>query len=630
MFDFKGNKLKRILVTLICCSFLISIFPTTIYSEDNMVSVEGKVYKFGENAKYKFENEETSNLDTNVTLTINGNSISKNDENNISVYSVSGNEVSFSYSFNHSLKKEDEYKWHLVDDKSKIVNDVSLSSDILKGAVILQISNDRSKWVTVSESVNAFENDGTTSFYDVSELELLNGCYYRIIFAYKLGERVTSKIPLVVSYDYEKYAEVFEFYLYNKEEYIGTKLDTLNDSEKTKLGNRVRTEDEGYKGTKDIDKDDPHFGWSLGDFFVSGYTSKKTIDSNQYFLKNSDDTVTLGFYLKQDIDNLNGKSNLSISRDKKGYDIDFEVPETDFGRGTLIVQFIDPDGVAHDPQIYTNYLEANLSPRANTAVKLCEEGDYKVALDYEIKNDNKKLFGASILPEKTHYRIAFEFRVRNSNTRVFLFDCKDETVVLKNGSITQNGFKIDFANSKYLDVSVKKEILESGADGLTEDTKFNRRAKDQETYTEEGIYTITVENSVANLTTETKIYVGNDKILKAHMATGLPISEIKEKVSKGAVILNDGTIKEKSGKEIEKVEEIEENNEIESTTTPESNTKELILPEESNKKTQNITDSSSDYGVVIGAIVLTTLILVFVHFGKKRKNKGNTKRRKKK
>ena len=122
-----------------------------------------------------------------------------------------------------------------------------------------------------------------------------------------------------------------------------------------------------------IDDEDPHYGWDLGNFFVSGYT-QKTEDGNGnfVFLKNVGDKVTLWFNLKQDIDCLDGNEKLSISRDKDGFDQYFETAKTDFGRGTLIVRYTDYEGVSHEPQIYTNYLEANLSPGADTVVQLFE------------------------------------------------------------------------------------------------------------------------------------------------------------------------------------------------------------------------------------------------------------------
>ena len=600
----------RLWAVCLCVALLIS--PISIFAEESVVTVIGSSYEFEKNGSYEFIDTDSVGTSTNATMSIDGVLTEDGKKDGYTAYAVTQDKATtFSCSIDSSLLTDIEQDWHLVDDKSKKVGDITLGSDILKGAVIVQISSDAKKWVTVGENTNVFAETDKLSFYEASEIELLNGCYYRIIVAYEVSRRLEDSQILFVNkenYEYKKYADVFEFYLYDKENYTGTKLDKLSDSEKITLGKRIKTEDEGYTGQQDIDKDDLHYGWELGSFFVSGFTSRNTIDGVQYVLKNVGDTVTLGFYLAQDIDKLNDKETLFISRDVDGYDKAFEISPTDFGRGTLIVQYTDPDGVTGEPQIYTNYLEANLSPRANTAVMLCEEGDYDVALDYEIQNDNMVVFGKSVLPDKSHYRIAFSFSVRNSNCMVYTFDSVTGTE-LKNGNVTDNGFKIDLANSQYLDVSVKKEVLEDGADGLTEDTRFNRKAKDQEAYTDDGIYTITVKNKAAELESEKKIYVGTNKILKAYMVTGLSVAEIQNKVAQGATIADDGTIIE--------VASSEETTQAEST---------IEAPESSEiAEVAEVPEEGSTNMSLIAVVIVVVIGAIFVAMRMKKSSPENDK-----
>ena len=124
---------------------------------------------------------------------------------------------------------------------------------------------------------------------------------------------------------------------------------------------------------------------------------------------------------------------------------------------------------------------------------------------------------------------------------VFPFDTQTGEE-LTNTAITENGFYLDLAKSRYLDINIRKEMLAEGADGLVEDVRFNRPAKDGDCYTDEGIYTITVSNRYTNQQTIKKIYVGTNKILKAYMVTGLSIEEINRQLSLGAVINSDGTM----------------------------------------------------------------------------------------
>ena len=298
--------------------------------------------------------------------------------------------------------------------------------------------------------------------------------------------------------------------------------------------------DTGYKEKNDITKDDPHFGWNLGKFNITGYTRITNEDTDTpVFLKTVGDKVALWFKLDQDITKLNGDENLKISDDSNGYDEYFGIKETNFKEGTLIIKHSDYQNKNQKPVVYTDYLNSKLNKGADTKVELFEEGDYEVALDYEIEKNSKVL----LIPktEYFNYRIFFKFSVRNGNCMVYPFDTKTNEE-LTNTSITPNGFRLDLAKSRYLDINIKKEVLKEGADGLAEDIRFNGPAKDGAQYTSEGIYTITVSNRYTDQQTEKKIYVGNNNLLKAHITTGLSISEIKKKIEAGAEINDDGTI----------------------------------------------------------------------------------------
>ena len=289
-----------------------------------------------------------------------------------------------------------------------------------------------------------------------------------------------------------------------------------------------------------IKDNDPHYGWNLGSLYVSGYTQRTTgEDGNQVFLKNAGDSVVLGFQLDQDIDKLNGNEDLSIGIDKKGFDSYFEVSKTNFGRGTLIVQHTDYQNSKEKPQVYTNYLSAESEINANTVVELNEEGDYEVALDYVIKEDPRNLFGKSILPKYSDYTIRlFKFSVRNGNSMVFPFDSQTGEE-LSNKSFTPNGFRIDLAKSHYLKVFVKKELLDGEE---TSDTRLNRPAKDGDVFTDEGLYTITVQDPSTDQETTKVIYVGTDERYKAYVTTGLSLDDIDNQLAQGASIADDGTI----------------------------------------------------------------------------------------
>lgn len=308
------------------------------------------------------------------------------------------------------------------------------------------------------------------------------------------------------------------------------------------LGDVVNTGlDNGFSESDEIGQDDPHFGWSLGQFFVSGYTSvEQSTEGYPVFLKTAGDKIRLSFRLEQDINTLNGNPSLSINEDANGSDTSFGIPKTNFGHGTLIVRQTNYQNETMEPQIYTDYL-VGIEQGADTEVQLFEEGEYEVSLNYEIKDDPRKLGPISIAPGYSNYKISFRFAVRNGNCIVFPFDAQTHSE-LTNESYAPNGFYLDLARSRYLDVYIKREVMASGADGLVEDVRFNGPARDGDMYTEDGVYTITASNEYTGQTTVKTIYVGDDPVLKTYAVTGLSIPEINQRVAAGEVITEDGRL----------------------------------------------------------------------------------------
>lgn len=359
------------------------------------------------------------------------------------------------------------------------------------------------------------------------------------------------------------------------------------------LGSAVETgTDTGYSETNPIKEGDPHFGWTLGRFGVSGFTSVHRDDANSpTFLKTEGDKVTLWFRLDQDINKLNGDDSLSIADDTNGYDQEFGIQrsESGFGHGTLIIRQTDYQN-AQTPQVYTNYLDG-IEAGADTQVQLFEEGDYEVALDYEVKSDPRRipLVNVSVLPTYTDYRIRINFSVRNGNTMLFLFDSSTGSE-LTNTSTTENGFTIDLARSRYLDINVKRETLANNGEDFVEDTRFNGPARDGQIYTEPGIYTITASNPSTGQSTEKKIYVGTDPVLRAYVTTGFSLDEIRSQISQGAQVDANGSITWPEAKQAE--------------DTPSSS-------ENANGDLEKNDDAASpSLGIVVALAVIAALVLV--------------------
>lgn len=541
-------QIKKKLYMQISTMILCVVALTTLYSVNAFTkskseknAIVGKVYEFDKNDDYDISESDksssTDKVETYGEFSLLGNIGNVSEKNGVPAYEVTSGNLDLYYTYSDALLKAEEKKWHLVADKGKKLDGNKLDKKILKGAIIIQTSKDRKNWTDIKCLTNAFDDEPvrTETLYKTTDVQILNGCYYRIIVAYKTEKLEKIKkiafVP-VKDYEYKKTAEVYEFYAYSP----STEQEVSESEQTYALGKKTRVQEfDGYSGSSEIEKKDIHYNWDIGQFFVSGFTDKvKESDGNIVFLKNVGDKVTLWFNLNQNINELNGDKDLKITDDTEGYDKYFETERTDFGKGTLIIRYTDYNNNSSEPQVYKNYLAANTSVGADTKVQLFEEGDYEVALDYEVTSDQ-------LIDKVGHYRIFFTFSVRNGNCMVYPLDVSTGSE-LTNGSMTENGFMLDLAKSRYLQINVKREVLTDSADGLVEDTRSNAPAKDGEKYTEEGIYTITATNQYTNQKTTKKIYVGTNNLMKAVMTSGLSIEEINKLISEGATIDDEGTL----------------------------------------------------------------------------------------
>ena len=392
-----------------------------------------------------------------------------------------------------------------------------------------------------------------------------------------------------------------------------------SDDNKYYMGETQKKDDAGYGENSDMGSEDVHSGWRLGQFCISGFTRNTTDeDGNVVFLKNVGDTIALSFNLEQDIDKLNGNDEYHIAEDTNGYDEYFNIPKgerTNFGYGTLLIKKTDYQNKVTYLSPYTDYLKG-VEKGANTEVQLFEEGDYEVALDYEIQNNNFHFWGWRPFDDFTHYQILIKFSVRNGNCMAYPFDLSTKAELV-NTSFTENGFYIDLANSRYLNIDVKKQNYVESEGTLVEDTRFNKPASDGEEFKDEGVYIITVHNLYTDAKTEKKIYVGNNPLLKAYVTTGKDLDYIKELLNDGATIEEDGTITLATKEVIENTNEEEEIPEV-SIETVENEDNQIKKP----------TLSSWEYIKYVAPVTVVILILVGLVILKKKKAASKIKKEK--
>lgn len=201
----------------------------------------------------------------------------------------------------------------------------------------------------------------------------------------------------------------------------------------------------------------------------------------------------------------------------------------DLGKGALIIRYTDYENVKHESKVYTNFLEENAILGENRRIQFLGEGDYEVALDYEVENNKRNIFGLSVFPEYSYYRIYFKFSVRNADSNVRLYDVNDDTK-LKTNDFTENGFKLNQTLSRYLDVEVKHEVYDAEKNSFTEDKNLMANAKDGGKYTDEGFYLITAKNRYTDSQTNRIVYVGKNKFLQRCAQSGMMPDEIVQYV----------------------------------------------------------------------------------------------------
>ncbi len=543
-----GGCLFTLLLAMVVC--LLFIEPVSLRASNTAETLTGNLYTLDESSEYNLSDETatvTAITASNAwgTCSITGDYTNQGTKNGYPFYKVNSGNIDISYMVKSSSYNKSDDEWHVCNDNGKRVDGIELDNSIKKGVVLILSSLDGNNWVLDQEYSDFFtlKNTVVDTLASTNDVQLQNGCYYKVIVARKIEKiQETGQILFIMTKDKE-YQEEVELYTFYAEGDI-TGASSSADQPRKRMGDVVATgKDSGYSGSSDIELKDPHYGWTIGEFFVNGYT-EDTVDSegNPVFLKNVGDKVTLWFKLTQDINKLNGNENLSIAVDKNGYDKYFQIEKTNMKHGTLIIQFTDYEGVKHDPVVFTDYLAACTRTGTDTKVLLFEEGDYEVSLDYEIKNCPRQVGNVEVAPTYTNYKIFFKYSIRNSNCMVFPFDISTGKELI-DGERTENGFRLDMARSRYLTINLKKEAVSADSNGLlTTNVTFNGAARDGSDYSDEGIYTFTVSNHYTGESTTKTIYVGNNKYINCLAITKKTVEEINEYISEGAYIDDDGNL----------------------------------------------------------------------------------------
>ncbi len=623
-----------IMILIGVCS--LNIFD--VYAAEKIETLVGQTYDMGEEDEYKIDKAEVVSDKAN-RFYLRGDISEVSTKNGFTSYAVdSGNlKIMVDRTFGSTLfKPNNEQDWYIIADKTKVVDSTKLEENIGSGAIIVQTSRDGKAWITIDTVTDIYNNMNTMNertingeeikaFYETTNVQVTAGCYYRIIVAYKLQRIIEPSQVLFVEVknkEEKERVEIYEFYVYNPNVNQAEELDIMDAYEFSDVY-RVDSQD-GFNNPTPVKEDDPHIDWTLGKFYVNGHTDVMYDGDIPVFLKVPGDKAALWFHLENELDKCNGRTDVKVEYISSGSDNYFGTPTIDnLGKGALIIRKTDKNN-QKERYIYTNYLEASATVGANTRVDLFEEGDYEVALDYQLHYDKPFVFGTTTTKTLT-YRMFFKFKVRNGDISAFIRDVGTNQFIT-NANVAENGFYIDVANSQYLLLTIKREVLSESLDGLVEDTKYSGVAKEGRHYTDEGIYTVTVKNQTTGDSIEKRVYVGDSDILRAHMITGISISEINECLAMGAYIDENGYI-------VEPEPEVSAQPESEVVAVPETSMEEIVSIEPESEAViepeETVQTVAEEYSKREKGFILPVVIAIIVVLGTtlvlKKRNKNSTK-----
>lgn len=515
----------RKVLALITILFTLGIVNSVFANETETELKCLKVFEFAEDGSILLEKEGEfyDNLASNIS--IKGDLVENGKDTDFIKFNVNDKIIDFYYNINKNFNTSKLGEWEIDSDKTSFIN------------ILCSKENNENNF-TADGGINDIfisEYNQKTVIYETKEVQMYTGCYYDIAVNYYLRKKVgESKIGFITMPKYEKKQVMEEYKLYIVNESLKKEyLDKLERKPKMNLGTKIKVDGKNYNDEKGIDSKDVHFGWDIGQFFVNGYTDKREENNEYVFLKNVGDKISLWFELKQNINRLNNNENIRINFAKSS-DIEFE--ENIMGKGTLLIKATDYEKNKKPNVVYNDFLYANTLTGANTEVNLFEEGDYEVALDYEIVNKD------TFLDDKTNYKVPFKFKIRNGNCMIFPFDevTGDE---LQDGAITKNGFHLDFARSRYLEINVERKEVIQRENSYKMDTRFSRPAKDGDKYMDEGIYIFKVKNKYTGEQITKTIYVGKHEIYKTLSRLGYSVEEINQKLNDGYIIENGKFVK---------------------------------------------------------------------------------------
>ena len=209
---------------------LLCFYSSTAYAEKNH-AVSGKNYILPDNSDYMLSDGSPTETffygaKSMGTLQITGALEKKTTYNGFTAYGVNGT-VSIHYAYDGRYQCVDVDRWYVDDDGTGKVNSYGLGFmlGVGHGCIIIEKSSDGKMWEKTKDPIlNYFTGKKSVSeslVYSIPESEIKNGCYYRVLVAYRFSRRTGDGFWWIGDrHEYKKCIELYSFYVCSEKNYI--------------------------------------------------------------------------------------------------------------------------------------------------------------------------------------------------------------------------------------------------------------------------------------------------------------------------------------------------------------------------------------------------------------------------
>ena len=185
------NSITRLLAFATSAMALCSFVYTPCFAENGNTAVVGKLYEFEDKSEYEISSAQSSSTTTSSNtygeFLLNGNIKNSISKNGVPSYEVEDGKLSLVYKYDDTLLNADTDSWHLFSDDVNKIDGQVLANSVQKGTILLQTSMDRLNWTDAVCMTNVFSSTPicSDSFYESKDIELINGCYYKLLLLMK-------------------------------------------------------------------------------------------------------------------------------------------------------------------------------------------------------------------------------------------------------------------------------------------------------------------------------------------------------------------------------------------------------------------------------------------------------------